>query len=719
MSYRFTNTIFWSLALLIFWNFNLQAQQQDVFSRSEVTTGDFGSGQLPWFYATSNNTQGDPDNNTTQRNFVKIGHNNNTSMTTNGRFYLVNTLDFQAGATSPRTINNSGGGGLSASGGIFNLSTATHTFNTPIGIDGAVVNIHANNTGGLVFNQTIFINNNSVNFGNTGSGQITVNGVMEGSGGIQKFGNNTLVLTGNNTYSGTTSVDVGTLILRGNISNSDIIVKTGATLEIDDDLTVKSITVEPGGFMKINSGFNLTVSDALVLNSNSTSYSSLISDGTVTGNVLYNRYVNTNASESGNDLISAPVTGQAFNDFIDVNTNIRANPNGTNVLFGGYDTASGEFELWDEEDTFTLEPGEGYRSGIEPGESNLVQFNGTINTGNVGISINNGASSKFNLIGNPYTSFLSVSDFLSTNEPLMALDAVAVYGYNDNTAGTGNKYTILNKLSNYNMTPGQGFFVTSNTTGGIIQFQPAMRRATGADDFILGREAQTFSKLNLILESATNRSTTEVYFTEFSSEGLDPGYDASVFRGIPPDFSIYSHLVDENQGTPFALQALGATDYNETTIPLGVNASQGEQISFSLSESTLPTGIAVFLDDTVTNNSTLLTQGDYVLTPTSNLDGTGRFFLRLESSALHIGENTLNSLNVFYNTSLKHLEIIGKLGKNPQCNIIDIQGHLIGSYGLDSNLNKNQIKFLNLSSGIYVVRIKDNNQEKTLKVILN
>ena len=134
--------------------------QQDVFSRSEVATGNFGDGALPWYYQTSNNSQGDPDNGNTIRNFVKIGHNNNTTMTTNGRYYRFASLDFQAGASTSRTINNSNGG-LSVSIGIYNASIGTHTFNTPVGIDGSSVQIHTNNTGGYVFSNTIFVNSNT------------------------------------------------------------------------------------------------------------------------------------------------------------------------------------------------------------------------------------------------------------------------------------------------------------------------------------------------------------------------------------------------------------------------------------------------------------------------------------------------------------------------------------------------------------------------------
>ncbi len=200
--------------------------QQDVFHKSDSGTGDWGSANLPWYYGTSNNNQGDPDNGNNTRNFVKIGHNNDLTMTTNGRFYIFASLDFQAGASSARTINNTGGG-LSGSIGIYNLSSATHIFNTPIGIDAATVQLWANSTGGFTFNDFIYINANTVEFGGTGTGNISVTGTMQGTGNVTKTGTNSLTISGTNTYSGATTVSAGTLVLNSSAANSAFTVNSG------------------------------------------------------------------------------------------------------------------------------------------------------------------------------------------------------------------------------------------------------------------------------------------------------------------------------------------------------------------------------------------------------------------------------------------------------------------------------------------------------------
>ncbi|MGL2964937.1 beta strand repeat-containing protein, partial [Flavobacterium sp. RSB2_4_14] len=186
--------------------------QQDVFSRSEVSTGNWWDGANPWFYATWNNSQQRPDLNSPARNFVKIGHNNNLTMTTNGAFFTIGSLDFQAGASSVRTINSGGDGtGIGLTLGIYNASSATHVLNTDIGVDASTVQFQANGSGGLSFGNTIFINNNTAEFG--GVSNISVSGKLTGSGGkLTKVGSGILTISNaSNDYTGATTVTSGTL----------------------------------------------------------------------------------------------------------------------------------------------------------------------------------------------------------------------------------------------------------------------------------------------------------------------------------------------------------------------------------------------------------------------------------------------------------------------------------------------------------------------------
>ena len=504
-------------------------------------------------------------------------------------------------------------------------------------------------------------------------------------------------------------------------NGGDITITNNITLDID--ASIDNAIVNAGSSLIVNSGTTLTTASVLSLESSSTSYSSLISDGTITGTVVYNRYVNNNTPTGGNDLISAPVSGQAFNTFIINNPNILEEPDpGTRILFGGFDNDINQYELWDESDTTPLDAGNGYRSGIDSAaSSNLVQFEGTVNTGLVNVAINTGSLNSVNLIGNPYPSYINANTFLIHNAALFDESATAIYGYNDATdVDAAGRYTILNFLTATSMSiaPGQGFFVTSNTTGGLVEFLPTMRQIMGGDDFIQGRETNAISNLKLNLSSSANTFLTDLYFSEFSSQGLDAGYDASLFGNSIPPFALYSHLVMDNANVPFAIQALGETDYNDVTVPLGVFANFGVQLTFSINSSSLPSNIDVYLDDVVAMTSTLLNTSNYSFTPSSPLAGTGRFFLRFTDSALSTPESNLDQLTIYASKTTKEVVITGQLIQNTVVEIFDIQGRLVLSSTLSNSYLENRIDTSNVNSGIYIVKLKNSTQQKAKKVII-
>ncbi|MBV7269257.1 T9SS type A sorting domain-containing protein [Winogradskyella luteola] len=507
---------------------------------------------------------------------------------------------------------------------------------------------------------------------------------------------------------------------------SDAIILDGNAI-LTTNASLNNVNVYPGAGLQVNSGATLTVND-MTLESTSTSYSSLIVDGSLSGSVSYERYVNTNDLVNGNDLISAPVSGQAFDVFISNNTNILANPSGPEVLFGGFDNndnSGSPFEVWNETDTTPLTAGVGYRSGIDTAAgSNLVTFEGTVNTSLVEVAIDQGTASILNLIGNPFPSYLDAQAFLSENAGLLDPSAQVIYGYNDSTDGTSaDDYTIISAIENntLDIAPGQGFFVASNPTGGNIQFttnSPDMRVTSTDDDFIIGRNSTSINNVNIRLNNSTDSYITKVYFTEFSGLGLDPGYDASLLGATAPPFALFSHLVQENMGIPFATQAIGKTDYANVTIPLGVNANQGEQLTFSIVENTLPSTVNVYLDDDVASTSTLLNSSDYVLNPATNLSGTGRFYLRFTDNSLSTSEDDFDTISIYANQVDRTINIAGQLLENTVANVYDIQGRLVTSKTLSSDSTLQAVDASSLSTGIYVIKLSNGKQTKTEKVIL-
>ncbi|WCO01152.1 T9SS type A sorting domain-containing protein [Psychroserpens ponticola] len=518
----------------------------------------------------------------------------------------------------------------------------------------------------------------------------------------------------------------------GTTTTNDIVIASG-DVNLTANTGCNTFTVLPGAGVTVDAGVTLTPTAGLLLDSNSTSYSSLILDGTVTGTMTYERHVNINASSGtttgSNDLVSAPLTGQPFNTFAAANPNILTNAGGTLYLFGPFEKVTGQYVTWADTETSTLDPGVGYRAGSV--DNDTFTFTGTANNGVVTNDLVNAGSNNaiWNLVGNPYPSYLNVWDFLAhdlgdgtTNIQLFDTGTEAIYGYD---GSHGNGWTIYNYATTLPSTviaPGQGFMVSANaaqTAGYDLEFSPDMRRTGSSDDFIVGRNAQlTYVKLDL---STANKSYgTDIYFNNNASSGFDAGYDAAIWGETAPDFAIYSHLIEENNGKAMALQAVDHTDLSDISIPLGVNANQDEELRFSISEITLPASVNVYLEDRVKNTITLLNNADYVINPSAALSGTGRFFLRTSQGALTTIDNSISKLDIYTLKASDELVISGELlSDNTMLNVFDIQGRLVLSTKLDDTILENRINVSSINSGVYIVTVQNNSQEETKKVIID
>ncbi|NRD23250.1 T9SS type A sorting domain-containing protein [Winogradskyella litoriviva] len=510
------------------------------------------------------------------------------------------------------------------------------------------------------------------------------------------------------------------------LASEAIVIESGST-SLTTDTDINTVTINPGAGLTIDAGVTLTVTTDLTLESNSTSYASLISDGTISGTVIYKRHVNTFNNTSGstngqNDLISAPVTNasQDFGTFRGVNNNI---PSGTVAgdvttyyLFGPYDNneATSPYTLFsDADDATVITAGTGYRTAST--DTSTFTFTGDVLSGIVPVTITTGSDNAWNLIGNPYPSYINSSDFLNENFDSFDSEFIGIYGY-DGDASNG--WTVINLANATDITPGQGFMVLTDQASATVNFTPAMRRDSGSDDFIVGRSADINAHFSLKIENNNTAYTTDFYFNSNTTRGLDPGYDTAIFTAQLPDLYVYSHLVENNTGRAMAIQSLGSTDLTDVTIPLGVNANDSEQITFSIDESTLPNIVEVYLEDNVENTFTLLTAGDYTVTPNTNLTGTGRFYLRYTTTALSTSETSLDNLSIFNNTSEKTIVVSGQLLEDTKANLYDIQGRLVTKSLLNSSNRLQNIDVSNLSTGVYVIELINETQTKTQKVII-
>ncbi|MDH7912344.1 PQQ-dependent sugar dehydrogenase [Winogradskyella sp. SYSU M77433] len=511
----------------------------------------------------------------------------------------------------------------------------------------------------------------------------------------------------------------------------DLIVGVDETVTFEGDYEVSasgSIEILEGGTLIINGNF--TNNGEVILNSVSDKYSSLIVSGTSTGNIKYKRHVNLFNGVTANDLISPPVANQEFGDFASNNPNIFENPNDINQkLFGPFDEPNGAYEIYSiiDNSLTIINSGIGYRAARDASEDGIsgttFTFEGDLQTNSVVVNLTDTNGSYYegwNLVGNPYSSYIDFDTFFSLNN--LELDEgsyKAIYGY-DGDSNDG--WTILNSVTTGQLiAPGQGFYVRSKTGGGSVTFTPEMRVGGSSDDFILGRSASNqsahFGHITLNSSSSSNSYNTDIYFNSNATLGLDPGYDAALY-GSATDFSLYSNLVQNNTGTPFSIQALGDTDMNDVTIALGVHANQGEEITISISETDMPDNIDIYLEDNLTSTFTLLNTNDYVFTPSSQINGVGRFFIHFENSALSTLDSSLNSLLIFTDNKSKSIVIDGLLQESTNAILYDIHGRKILSQQLNNSDSRQTINASHLSSGIYIIELNNKADKKRIQKLV-
>ena len=214
-------------------------------------------------------------------------------------------------------------------------------------------------------------------------------------------------------------------------------------------------------------------------------------------------------------------------------------------------------------------------------------------------------------------------------------DSVGIYGY-DADNSNGSNYTIYNNTSSSKIAPGQGFFVAARSTDAAnITFKEEMQTTSGGDDFISGDVMENTEIYLRLYNYDELIEDTHIKFQENMTLGLDPGYDLGDYF---QEAALTTRLVENDEGFNFAHQQLPISAMENAVIPLVINQAAGQEFRINLFTATIPDP-NVYLEDIEEGTFTNLYEGDFVYTPTSDLEGVGRFFIHM-LSLIHISEPT-------------------------------------------------------------------------------
>ena len=245
------------------------------------------------------------------------------------------------------------------------------------------------------------------------------------------------------------------------LSDSPVLVIGGAT-----NATINNLSVSASSSLTINSGGVLIV------------------NGTSSGNVTYNR----NLATTNWYLVSSPVSGQAYNDGY-VTANDIASGTGPNRGIASYTTGTNQWSYLQSAGSGTFANGSGY--SVKRASAGDISFTGTINTANVSVAVAN-SGTGFNLIGNPFTSFVNTVPFINDNSANIIGNQIWVYNQ------TSSNYEVKNLASTFELAPAQGFFVRANSNTNL-NIAESYQQATG-DAFQKSSKSGTKFPLNLLFK---------------------------------------------------------------------------------------------------------------------------------------------------------------------------------------------------------------------------
>ena len=534
------------------------------------------------------------------------------------------------------------------------------------------------------------------------------------------------------TFAGTTNADANVTLSESNFTNSG------------------TFTVSPGKQIIFSSSSStITNSGSLKLNSTSSLYSSLLFKGTSftnTGTFQYARYV----SEASTwwDHVGSPVSGQNATGMISQG---EIAVNGSQYGIGTFDNTTGADGTWT---LFTtgqafaegsLESGVGYIMGTVNGSSLL--FTGDLVTSALNINITEGDSqgdvasvtgSRWNLLANPYPAYLNVnsdaasassygSDYLMKTANLAVLHANNKNIYLNNGSG----YTTITNLTSAAdavVAPGQGFFVGGlHGDSGAFNFNTSMITEDGSDDGISGfnngisADTNDPDRAELFLSYNQNDLIrTEIYFVEDENvtNGYDPSYDAEIFSY--DNNPIYTRLISDDTGIDLSVQGIPYSEMINKVFSLGIHAEAGEEAIISISHNTTNPSTYVYLEDALEGTFTNLKETDFVITPDSDLQGVGRFFIHTSATTMSNEDATTNLLNVFKLDRNNFITVEGLATQSNQTNLklYNILGKEVLSTTLANNTNTQTISTEGISTGIYVIKLESGNNLLTKKLII-
>jgi len=117
---------------------------------------------------------------------------------------------------------------------------------------------------------------------------------------------------------------------------------------------------------------------------------------------------------------------------------------------------------------------------------------------------------------------------------------------------------------------------------------------------------------------------------------------------------------------------------------------------------------------------TNLYEGDFVLTPTSDLEGAGRFFIHMSADTMSNQEVSTSMLNAFKGVNENYITLEGLATQSNTINatLYTVLGRKVLDTTLNNNMNTQTISTVGMAAGIYVIELESGTDRLTKKLII-
>lgn len=348
----------------------------------------------------------------------------------------------------------------------------------------------------------------------------------------------------------------------------------------------------------------------------------------------------------------------------------------------------------------TMEPGRGYLVAFDTERD--MTFNGMMQHGNVSIQItreNTGSLAGFNLLGNPYPSYLDWESVYhaSTN----VFPTIYVWDEDKSQYAT---YDANLQMGTFDKTqylaPGQGFFVKcNNASGGNVVFDDNAR---------------------------CHKSSTEVPFRgeniimKINVEGAVSGIDELIMKLNCPETAGALKMTSMSENAPYLSYEYENEDYvmiclgeelSKDSLPFKFKAGQNDDFIMTFDIQNFE-GDFLELEDLLTGEKVdLLSQNHYNFAGAPN-DVAQRFRINFKEA---LGVEGINERELFVYSNGDMVSIYGIQGRS-QIRIYDVRGILLSEK--TSGENNVELNISNYKSGLYIIQVSDETGVFTKKIIV-